>query len=155
RVSLRLRREGRRWVQTLKTEGRSAVERQEHNVPVRGARATLPVLDVDRHNGTQAGAVLREALGETGLRQLAVRHSTLVARLVCDLHVGDATIEAALDLGTIQADGRTVPICELELEHKNGASDALFALAQMWSAFGKLWLSTVSKAARGTRLAQD
>jgi triphosphatase len=155
RLSLRLRREGRKWVQTLKAEGRSAVERLEHNVPVRGSRAAPPSLDVDRHNGTDVGSLLREALGENGLRRLAERYSTDIERLVCELQIGDATIEAALDLGTIQAEGRSVAICELELEYKAGTPDALFELAQMWSAFGGLWLSTVSKAARGTRLAQD
>jgi inorganic triphosphatase YgiF len=131
------------------------VERLEHNVFVRGSRAAPPSLDVDRHNGTHVGSLLREALGENGLRRLAERYSTDIERRVCELQIGDATIEAALDLGTIQAAGRSVPICELELEYKAGTPDALFELAQMWSAFGGLWLSTVSKAARGTRLAQE
>ncbi|HTT13211.1 MAG TPA: CYTH and CHAD domain-containing protein [Burkholderiaceae bacterium] len=153
-LSLRLRREGRKWVQTLKGEGRSAVERIEHNVPVPAARGALAHLDVDRHNGTQPGSLLRAALGEHGLRGLAERYATTVERLVCGLHIGDSTIEAALDLGTIRADGRSVPICELELEHKAGATGALFELARAWCVFGGLWLSTVSKAARGTRLAR-
>ena len=155
KVSLRVRREGRRWMQTLKAEGRSAIERLEHNVPVRGSRATPPVLNVDRHNGTHAGSVLREALGQTGLRNLAVRYSTEVERLMCDLHVGETKIEAALDLGTIAVGERTIPIRELELEHKEGPTGALFELAKAWSAFGSLWLNTVSKAARGTRLARN
>jgi len=155
RVSLRLRREGRRWMQTLKAEGRSAVERLEHNVAVRGSHATPPALDVDRHNGTHAGSVLREALGETGLRRLAVRYSTEVARLACDLQLGETKIEAALDIGRIAVAERTIPICELELEHKEGPTGALFELAKSWSAFGGLWLSTVSKATRGTRLARN
>jgi inorganic triphosphatase YgiF len=155
RVSLRLRREGRRWMQTLKVEGRSAVERLEHNVPVRGSRASPPVLDVDRHNGTHAGSVLREALGDTGLRRLAVRYSTEVERLLCDLQVGETAIEAALDIGHVAVGERTIPIRELELEHKGGPTGALFELAKSWSAFGGLCLSTVSKATRGTRLARN
>lgn len=155
RVSLRLRREGRKWVQTLKAEGRSAVERLEHNVPLRAASDASPILDVDRHNGTQAGSLLREALGETGLRRLGVRYTTEFERLVCELRIGESTIEAALDLGTIEANGRSVPICELELEHKSGATDPLFGLAKAWSAFGGLWLNTLSKATRGSRLARN
>ena len=50
RVSLRLRREGDQWVQTLKATGRSAVDRLEHSVALRD-RAT-PELDIRRHAGS-------------------------------------------------------------------------------------------------------
>jgi inorganic triphosphatase YgiF len=152
-LSLRLRHEGRRWVQTLKAEGRSTVERLEHNVPLRSS-AARPTLDPSRHDGTQAGSALRAALADARVPRLAVRFSMEVTRLVCELRLRDAIIEAAFDEGSIKAGARTAPICELELEHKSGEIKALFELAKAWSAFGGLWLNTISKATRGANLAR-
>jgi inorganic triphosphatase YgiF len=80
-MSLRLRKEGRKWVQTLKTEGISAVHRQEHSVPLSVAMAQQPMLDLARHDSSDAGAALREVLAEAGTHELVERYAVAVVRL--------------------------------------------------------------------------
>ena len=152
-LSLRLRKEGRKWVQTLKAQGDSAVHRLEHNAPVRTVPGAHPELDVARHERTEAGAALQQALAQAQSPGLVERYVTDVVRLACELRPAGAVVEAALDLGSVNADGRVMPICELELEHKSGDPRALFALARAWSGHGGLWLNTLSKPRRGSVLA--
>jgi inorganic triphosphatase YgiF len=154
-LSLRLRREGRQWVQTLKAEGDSAVRRFEHSVPVRVPSGSQPRLELSRHDGTEAGAALHKALADAGTPDLVERFVTDVSRRACELQPPGAVIEAAFDQGTIRVGDRSAPICELELEHKFGDSRALFALAKAWRAHGGLWLNTLSKARRGALLASE
>ena len=57
----RVRREGRRWVQTLKADlpdGGDGLRREEHNVPVRSVRRPEP--DAALHAGTAAGERLAD-----------------------------------------------------------------------------------------------
>lgn len=63
RIVVRMRREGRRWVQTAKAPGRGPLERLQHEVPVapEGAGMT-PAVDLARHAGTPVGAAIRRAL---------------------------------------------------------------------------------------------
>jgi len=152
-LSLRMRREGRLWVQTLKAEGDSAVRRLEHTVPLRVPSGSQPRLELTRHDGTEAGTALHKALAHAGTPDLMERFATDVSRRACVLRPLGAAIEAALDQGTIRVGDRSVPICELEFEHKSGDSRALFALAKAWRAHGGLWLNTLSKAERGALLA--
>src|SRR3990167_55023 len=102
RVALRLRREGAVWVQTLKAEGASAIQRLEHNVPL-GAAAdagVVPALDLRRHDGTEAGAALRRVLAEVGDgTALAERYATDIQRTSRLLRSGGASIELALGGG--------------------------------------------------------
>lgn len=152
-MSLRLRKEGRKWVQTLKTEGISAVHRQEHSVPLRVAMAQQPILDLARHDSSDAGAALHKVLAEAGTHELVERYAVAVVRLSCELRLPSAVVEAALDIGDVKAGNRVMPICELELEHKSGDSRELFALAKAWLDHGGLWLNTLSKSRRGSVLA--
>jgi len=154
-LSLRLRREGRQWVQTLKAEGDSAVSRLEHNVPLRVPSGSQPRLELARHDGTEAGAALHKALADGGMSDLVERFVTDVSRRACMLQLPGAVIEAAFDQGVIRMGDRSAPICELELEHKSGDSQVLFALAKAWRAHGGLWLNTLSKARRGALLANE
>ena len=62
-------------------------------------------------------------------------------------------IEAALDLGAIEANGATLPIAEIELELLEGSPEALYALALELDALAPLQLETRSKSARGYALA--
>ena len=67
RTALRLRREGDTWVQTLKAEGASAMQRLEDNVPVPTQPGQArPALDTARHDGSPAGAALRRLLAAAG-----------------------------------------------------------------------------------------
>lgn len=155
RISLRLRREGRHWVQTLKAEGHGVAHRMEHEVRVPGTARQVPALDARRHDGSDAGRVLAAALEAAPGGALVERFATRVQRLastLADAHGG--RVEAALDIGEVRAGTRVAAIAELELEHKHGPTQGLFELAIAWIQHGGLWLSDTSKADRGERLLQ-
>ena len=63
RIAIRLRLEGRDWVQTLKMPGADAITRIEMNHPRPG-----PVLDLSVYAGTDVEAPLAAIKGELGLR---------------------------------------------------------------------------------------
>lgn len=160
RVALRLRREGRRWVQTAKADTQHSLSRLEHNAPVSAPHRgnAPPTLEITRHDGTPAGVALRKALGRSADRDggaaLTLRFRTDVSRTIRTVRVPGATAEIALDTGKILANGREAPICELEFELKRGGIEPLVALAAQWADRHGLWLSSLSKAERGTRLAR-
>lgn len=147
-VALRVRRTGRRWLQTLKTEGErqgGLSHRLEFEMPVpRGA------LDWSRFP-----AEALEHVPAAWRDRLAPAFETRFERLVWPLAArGGARIEVALDRGEVRAGEASAPICEIELELKAGRPDALFDLAIAWAAdFGCL-PDDESKAARGARLAR-
>ena len=151
RVALRLRREGDTWVQTLKAEGASAMHRLEHNVAVAGTQQ--PVLDLSRHHGTAVGQALHEVLAAAGDPPLQPRYATDVQRTLRVLRLGAARIELALDEGHITADGRSLPICELEFELLAGPPQALLDVAGRWVDRFGLVLDLRSKSERGHLLA--
>ncbi|MFZ5538726.1 MAG: CYTH domain-containing protein, partial [Pseudomonadota bacterium] len=118
--ALRIRRVGRRWIQTLKSEaGSSALAR-----PGEGERALArPRLDRTRLAQTPAASLLapRVRLVEQ-FRTRFVRDTWIVDR-------DAARIEVALDVGEIIAGDRADAIRELELELKSGAAETLPAFA--------------------------
>ncbi|MFM9923939.1 CYTH and CHAD domain-containing protein [Variovorax sp. H27-G14] len=156
---LRLRKEGPRWVQTVKATGDNALHRLEHNVDL-GTAGAAPRIDPLRHQGTPVGDRLARLLGEGGGGLLVERQSTDIVRLTRDVRVaglGGAVVEMALDVGKVVAhagtpEQRESPVCELELELKRGDVQGLVLLARRWSQQHGLWFSTVSKAERGARL---
>lgn len=151
-MALRLRRDGRRWLQTFKAAGDSPLQRIEHEVPVpTPARGAAPAIDLGRHDGTPAGDLLRAALG--GAVALGPVFETEVRRTRRIVRVGGTRVELALDEGGIRADARTLPLCELELEWLSGPLDGLFELADRWVARHGLWLDVRSKSERGVGLA--
>jgi inorganic triphosphatase YgiF len=143
-VSLRLRLEGRHWVQTLKQAGQDSVTRVELNHP-----RTAPQLDLSVYAGTPAEGIIRQLKGELGLR-----YETNVWRLKAELRTPDGVAEAAYDEGTICAGDLELPLHELELELMSGTVDTLFTLAKAWTARHRLVLDARSKAERGDRLAK-
>jgi inorganic triphosphatase YgiF len=158
-LALRLRKEGRRWVQTLKGRGDGLMQRLEHEVvlsapkagPAPAAGAT-PVLDVALHAGTPAGAALMRALGDA--TTLTERYATDIRRTHRVVRLpGNNVVELAFDEGEIRAGEARLAVCELEFELQHGAADALPRLAQRWVERHGLWLDVRSKAERGERLA--
>jgi inorganic triphosphatase YgiF len=128
--AVRLRGTPDQWLQTYKTAGESAGglhNRHEWERPVAGEALEIPAL-------------------------LEIR--TDFSRVIWDVEIDGAKIEAALDLGEVVADvdgeRLTTPISELELELKSGNEEALNSLAaQMRGAFLYLQPEDASKARRG------
>lgn len=153
-VVLRLRKEGRQWVQTAKAPGSRPLERLEHNVALGANAAAMP--DLARHSGTPVGECIRQALslkpGET-FPGLALVYTTDIVRLTRLVRVRGALVELALDRGRIAVGNKTLPVSELELELKQGQPAGAVALASNWCLKHGLWLNSVSKSMKGQRLA--
>lgn len=153
-VVLRLRKEGRHWVQTAKAPGSRPLERLEHNVALGSQTAPLP--DLSRHDGTPVGEHIRQALKRqpnAAAPDLTLVYATDMVRLTRTVRARGALVELALDQGHITAGDRTLPVRELELELKQGQAAGAVALATTWCLRHGLWLSSVSKSQKGERLA--
>jgi triphosphatase len=150
-LALRVRKEGRRWVQTLKGAGDGVWQRLEHEVVLNVPAGTVPLADPALHDGTAAGEALHQALGDGVLWPTYGTEITRTRRL---LRGRGCLVELALDRGALTAGDRRWPVCELEFELKGGAADAMAALAARWVARYGLTLDTRSKAERGDRLAR-
>ena len=150
-LALRVRKEGRRWVQTLKGAGDGIWQRLEHEVPLRPVPGVVPAADPALHDGTPAGDALRQVLGDGEL--LAI-YGTEVTRTQRLLRAPGCVVELAFDQGALVAGERRWPLCELELELKGGDAAALVAVAARWVQRFELTLDTRTKAERGDRLAR-
>jgi len=147
-VALRVRRVGRRWLQTLKTEGErhgGLSQRAEFEMPV--ARS-MP--DWSRFPA-EALARVPEALRAQLVPVFETRFDRTAWMLIGR---GGSQIEVALDVGEVRAGKNSQPICEIELELKAGQPDALFALALEWASAFDCLPFDISKAERGVRLAR-
>jgi len=152
-LALRVRKEGRRWVQTLKGAGDGIWQRFEHEVPLPAVAGAPPSVDPARHDGTPAGEALRRALGDDGVLQPI--YGTEVTRTRRLLRSAGCVVEVAFDKGALVAGARRWPLCELEFELKRGEPAALAALAARWVQRFGLTLDTRTKAERGERLARE
>ncbi|HEX5638749.1 MAG TPA: CHAD domain-containing protein [Burkholderiaceae bacterium] len=128
---LRLRRDGDRWLQTLK-----AAHSGHGVVPVRGewevalpARTSAPALDLERFEITPLRVLLRSGLQADSLVPV---FRTRISRQRGTLMHGTSEIEVALDQGELRArvDGRKrrQPVAEVELELKSGRPHDLLAV---------------------------
>lgn len=143
RAAVRLRLEGRRWVQTFKMAGHDALSRIEFNHPRPG-----PQLDLSVYAGTVAQAVF-DKLDEA----LEVRYETDVMRASREVRTRHGRVEIAYDVGAVRAGGLELLIHELEFELLSGKPEALFGLANRWTRSHGLVLDVRSKAERGDALA--
>lgn len=153
-LALRVRREGRQWVQTLKGEAADGMTRLEHNVRLPAPAGKLPVADPRLHAHTPAGELLAAALGKAADLELIVHYRTDIWRLTRELRTPHGRVELAFDQGVIEAADRRLPVCELEIELVSGTPAAVLATARRWVRSHGLWLDTRSKAERGDRLSR-
>jgi inorganic triphosphatase YgiF len=150
-VALRVRRQGERFIQTLKTRGQSIDglhQRGEWEWDLASEHLDPSLLGAD---------IWPTELAAPDQMTLVPVFTTDFTRRLWWLTFDGAEIEVALDLGEVVcdcADGRhlTDPISELELELKSGPADALFALAQRLAEQVELQPGDISKAQRGYRL---
>ena len=148
RIGLRLRKDGRRWLQTVKSGGSAQAglhQRQEIECAVSGKALEWAPLAA-----TQFEAVLGPVW-----QQLTPQFRTLFSRDIWRLTgPTGAEIEVAIDQGEIIAGKKREAICELELELKSGAVDDLFDIALALADRHPLLLDNRSKAERGNALAR-
>ncbi|MGE0679963.1 MAG: CHAD domain-containing protein [Candidatus Binatia bacterium] len=147
KIAVRLRRVGRRWIQTVKTEG--SVVAGLHERP-------------EWEQETAENTLMLQALPDPMLHQFFAEDTVRMAlqpvfttefsrsRRMLELN-GDV-IEFSLDRGEIRAGERTQPISEVELELKSGVLGRLFEVAFGLQDTIPLRLENVSKAERGYRL---
>jgi triphosphatase len=148
-VTLRVRRENGRFVQTIKSADAAAagaLERAEWEQAIVGR---TPDLQAAANNGLPAVVAqqLRDRLQpvfETRIRRELYR-------------LGDAShrVELAFDRGEIVAGARRLAVCELELELKGSDRAALFDLARAIADLIPAQLALRSKSERGYLLAQN
>lgn len=150
-LALRVRKEGRRWVQTLKGVGDGIWQRLEHEVALQLPAGQVPVADPALHDGSPAGDALRQALG-AGV--LLPTYATEVMRTKRLARANGCLVELAFDEGALSSGQGRWPLCELEFELKHGDPGALAALAARWVQRFGLTLDVRSKSERGDRLAR-
>ena len=151
--TLRIREDGERLVQTLKSDGPSSaaavLKRNEWSRTVKKPVPSLPVAPDPE---------VRDAVGPLQPEELSPAFSTDVMRQTAMVEVAapddePAVIELALDSGEIQAHDRRDTVSELELELIDGPASALYELAMRLHASAPLCIQTASKAKRGYVLA--
>jgi inorganic triphosphatase YgiF len=145
-VSLRLRRQGRKHVQTIKhTNGPgTSLDRGEWETNVSGDRP-----DLHAAQGTALEPLLNKKLAQ----QLKPLFKTRSRRTVIPVRHRGSQIEIVIDKGTIDAGRKSTELCELELELKRGKPAALFGLARSLATDLPADLVLKSKAKRGYSLA--
>lgn len=154
-LALRLRRQGRQWVQTLKSGDASAAlsARGEWELPV-----TRRALDLERLPAAARNALRSAGLDAQAAATLRPGFRTRFRRSAWLVEHDGAQIEVALDEGEVIAGKRRAPLAELEFELKAGAPAVLLDLALLVVAPPRgaplpLVPLPESKAARGARLA--
>jgi len=173
-VTLRLRRSGRQWLQTIK--GAATHASDDAGAPGHPGRESTP----ERHGPTGGGLTsrpefewpvagprldplrfaatpFRRTLGKAERAGLVARFTTDIARTTVPLTFPDSTMALlCIDVGEIRtADGgppRSVAVHEIELELEAGDPWRLFELAHALAADVPLAIETASKAARGYAL---
>lgn len=150
-VALRLRKVGRRWVQTVKSGKAGAVAglfaHDEVERPAPGGRLNLAP-DAD-------APIYREIAGLVNGGELRPVYETRVTRTIERLRApGGGLVELAIDRGEVIAGAFSAPIREAELELVSGEVSAVYALARQLFTAGPIVFSAASKAERGQRLAR-
>ncbi len=143
RIALRIRRQGDRIIQTLKTSGSShggLHDRQEWEWDLPEAalnldlvQKQLPHLEVD-------------------WSQVSTLFDTNFERDSWMIETVNSSIELVLDNGHVKHEDQTDAISEIELELKEGDASELFVVAEIMADSLPLRISQISKAARGYRL---
>ncbi|CAK0774442.1 triphosphatase [Gammaproteobacteria bacterium] len=148
-MALRIRRAENRWIQTVKTVGETCAgmhNRNEWEWEVSENALNLECCDAEPE--------VAEAFTDPALRAaLQPLFTTDFWRTTWELVFPDGShIELVADHGEVSADGRSTPICELELEIKDGSLQRLYEVAHALAEVLPLHLENTSKSARGYAL---
>jgi inorganic triphosphatase YgiF len=140
-LMLRVRRQGRRYTQTIKATANSGVfQRDEWEVEIAGKNPDL----------TQAaGTALEPLLNGKLRRRLKPLFETRVRRTVYPVAGDGHAIAVSVDHGTIGTGKRSQALCEVELELERGTAADLFDAAREISQAIPARLGIKSKSERG------
>ena len=147
-VALRLRREGKRWVQTVKGGGSAIAglhQREEWGAPVLKPQPDFTKIFDPALITLFSGASLREQLRPVFITEF--NRSTHTLRLP-----DGSEAEFCLDRGRIIAGDASISLCEIELELKSGSPVPLFELALELLRVVPFRMENLSKAERGYTL---
>lgn len=141
---LRIRRSGKKRIQTVKASSACAAGLFTRSEWERALRSDKPVLD----DTTPIRALLGDAVDTIApvFEVRMMRHKWLVSE-------GGTMIELVLDRGEASVGDRKSPICEIELELKEGDPAELFGLARRIGMVVPVRLGVQTKSERGYRLA--
>ena len=144
-LTLRVRRDGKQRLQTVKVEnGHALTARGEWERVVQSDQPDFKAVQ-----GTPAERVLRKKKIRSTIKPI---FETRVTRTTCPVKFGRSLIEVAFDLGEIDTWHASAPLSEVELELKRGEPADLFQFAKTIAEKAPLELALVSKAERGYRL---
>ena len=148
-IALRVRREGGRWVQTVKHGGEVAGglhRRGEEETVLRHAQPDLDAITTPELAAVFSAPALRAALAPVFTTDFI--RVTRVVQPATGL-----VIEVAFDRGTVAAGGRTEAVCEVELELRSGPAWRVYELALALGDAVPVFVDARSKADRGFALA--
>jgi inorganic triphosphatase YgiF len=158
-IALRIRKEGRQWLQTLKIATANPLDRIEHNVVLRAQGSQLPSWSISHHQGHSAGEWLKQLIPDLANDQLAIQYQTDIWRRKVEINTVNGLVEYALDQGVILAknpDGvKSQLVHELEIELKAGHPEDLLRHARAVVKRFKAYIDTHSKSERGYLLARN
>jgi triphosphatase len=123
-LSLRVRGVDGQHIQTIKKQRSRSVglfDREEWECNVASGRP-----DLDAAHGT----ALEPLLSRKARRHLKPVFETRVRRQIYPIHRKGSKIEITVDKGQVKAGNRSSPVCEIELELKEGDTAPLFELAR-------------------------
>lgn len=153
-AALRQRLEGKRWIQTLKSAGKSHLHRFEDNIDL-GELEQAPNLDLSLYsNKPEALSILKQALDDQ-TEQLKLQFETDIQRTTRIIHFEDAEIEVSLDIGEVRTENSRQEIHEVEFELKDGSEQSLLTFSFEWVKKYQLWLDVRSKAEFGALLVAE
>ena len=143
-LTLRVRKAGRRYLQTIKAIGDAGpFERGEWESEIADHKPDLRLA---------RGTALQRLLTRKLRRKLRPMFETRVRRTTYPLADGKQGIALTVDKGRIDTGARSEPLCEIELELRDGDKAALFEVARKLTHAVPAQLAIKSKAERGYEL---
>ncbi len=142
-VTLRVRRVGDQYVQTIKASDGGLFERDEWETAISGDRPDL---------GAARGTALQPFIDENFEGELRPVFETRVRRSTYPLKTKDYEITLSVDHGSIDTGKNAIAFDEAELELKRGRRAHLFRIARSLSRSEQADLAVKSKSQRGYEL---
>jgi len=150
-MGLRLRQVGGQWIQTLKLAEQAGAGL--HQRPEQEAVVAGPNLELDKISGRKIQSFLSQDIDAAGLMPLFTTDIKRTRWMVQDAQGN--TVEVCLDQGTVRGHEQAVKLNEVEIELKQGETQAVFELALKLVNTLPLIPDPQSKAERGYALYRE